>query len=712
MARPSRIRATPAASPEPAVGGERGLGRARGRARPGRCSCRRSRRSPAPRRGRPGPRPLRRAPARPAPTPCATSCAPKVSIASRASRRERSGPRSVGGERGAQVVGGAAVAVRGPRLGPGGAQVRSAAAAAGANAETRPTPAAAASAVAWPGQRPLAPPAGRRWAAAAPSPAARWWRAVSDGSASSASSARASSPCSLPRSPAPSPAVTVSATRSCAVAQPRSPSRTSPAAVSAASASSTARGSAPAAVARVCAGASRASSASSASTSARRPRLPGRAAPDRAALPRPAELRRLPRAAAASRAAHVPSAAATSAPRAASSRSTSATANGVPSVDSNAAPEVGSRPGRDRGIRQRPQPDLDGGARTAQAVEDVGRQLLGPVREHGGQPRQPGQRRPEQGEAAGVGPLQVVDDEQRTLAHRALQQPQAAREHERAAALGVQGDGRTPSSGSSTASAARACAGSVAARSASERLPQHRAGEPPRLGALGQERPRREHRHRAGPRQLGQQPRLARPRHAAEQHEAARGHGGPQPVQLDRPADEARARRTRAPGRRPAARWATSPRSNASCSRSTSATGRRRARRPAARADVARAASAPAGSPAAASASASTSTADSASGSSATASAAWAAAARGSPTPRRRAPRAGTPRCAPGAGDRGGAGPVGVGVLGQRLAPQRERFGAGRAAAAGSPARARCDRGQELVDVDGARAPARTPRSP
>ena len=270
-----------------------------------------------------------------------------------------------------------------------------------------------------------------------------------------------------------------------------------------------------------------------------------------------------------------------------------------------------------------------------------------------------------------------------------------------------------PSSGSSTASAARACPGSVAARSASTRLPQHRPGEPPRLGAFREERARREHRHRAGPAQLGQQPRLARPGHAAEQHELARGHGGRAAGPARPPGRRRRAPRTRAPGRPTRRTCATSPRSSARCSRSTSGDG----------------------STPSSSASRSRSVA---SGGQRT---------RGIARRRQRLGQHEHGRLGEGVvGDRvggvggrgarvaegrrgtrgehahlgagpaqalpGRAGPGGVGVLGQRLAPQRERFGAGRRGRRGVVGTGAVDRRQELVDVDGAPSAARTPRCP
>ena len=285
------------------------------------------------------------------------------------------------------------------------------------------------------------------------------------------------------------------------------------------------------------------------------------------------------------------------------------------------------------------------GPSTGRRRRQVEGRLVGPEGEDGRQAGQPGQRGREEGEAAGVGPLQVVDDEHGAVADGRGEQLDPAGEHERAPGLAVERHVGAvdlgQQDGQRGADARREPVGEV--RVERERLPQHRARQPPGLAPLGQEGAAGEDGQRRRP---GSPPPPAatcpprRPRRAPR----PRGRRAP------RAAGRARRRGRRRPGRRTSARArlrrlrpygaavaAVRLREPALPEQRLPQPRRLRRRVDAqlvAQPDRRRssAASAPARSPAAASACACTTAADSRSGSAATASAAYPAAVAASPS--------------------------------------------------------------------------------
>ena len=332
-------------------------------------------------------------------------------------------------------------------------------------------------------------------------------------------------------------------------------------------------------------------------------------------------------------------------------------------------------------------------AEVAQLGHRGRRHLVGPQGEHGGEPGQPGQRRAEQGHAAGIGPLQIVDDEQRT--RRRWPPPAPAAPRPAAAPAGSRPSdavtGRRPARAAArraprgpapAAPSATAASTAIASRS-SERASPHasaRSGRNARAATTGSAVP--------PPDQLGDQPRLARTRGPGEGHDAAPLDRVPQRRRARRPARRTRARRNgggrvaSGAGTATPAAAGTSPRSSASCRRSTSGEGSMPSSSASAVRSSASRASAPAGSPTAASARASSQ---------------HGRLPQRFGAPRRRRPAPARCRGSPSASaaaaarshtstwsrssrSRSVAGPLGVGVLGQRLAPQRQRRRAGRAA--------------------------------
>ncbi|ODV03601.1 MAG: hypothetical protein ABT15_22490 [Pseudonocardia sp. SCN 73-27] len=180
-----------------------------------------------------------------------------------------------------------------------------------------------------------------------------------------------------------------------------------------------------------------------------------------------------------------------------------------------------------------------------QRVEDVRAGLGGPVRQHGRERPDPGQHGPQERETAGIGPLQIVDD-QRRAGH--LQHVQATGEDQRTAALAVEGGGSGVDLGEQRGERAPRAGGQGVGDSGVEgqRLAQQRPREPPRLVAFGEVGLRGDDGHVRRPSELGQQPGLPCPRRTGQADDAPRRDRGPQPTQLVVATDERRPR-----GRRP-----------------------------------------------------------------------------------------------------------------------------------------------------------------
>ncbi len=169
--------------------------------------------------------------------------------------------------------------------------------------------------------------------------------------------------------------------------------------------------------------------------------------------------------------------------------------------------------------------------------------LVGPEGQDGRQAGQPGQRGREEGEAAGIGPLQVVDDEHGAVADGRGEQLDPTGEHERAPGLAVERHVDAvdlgQEDGQRGADTRREPVGQV--RVECERLPQHRARQPPGLSPLGKEGAAGEDGKRDVPGRLRHEPRLPRTGDPAERHHLAGADRRAQPGELRVSADEGQA---------------------------------------------------------------------------------------------------------------------------------------------------------------------------
>ena len=131
-------------------------------------------------------------------------------------------------------------------------------------------------------------------------------------------------------------------------------------------------------------------------------------------------------------------------------------------------------------------------------------------------------------QARAVGPLEVVDEDQRTRAGRRLEQQPGALGRERAPALAIDGDAsalvRLCELGEDVAERddREPRQGAGRERVEGQRLPEERARETPRLVPLGGHRRRAHHRHLGAARELVEEPGLARAARARHEHDPLR----------------------------------------------------------------------------------------------------------------------------------------------------------------------------------------------
>ena len=209
----------------------------------------------------------------------------------------------------------------------------------------------------------------------------------------------------------------------------------------------------------------------------------------------------------------------------------------------------GAQRGAQRGVvgqpvdgrrRQRAQRELGDRARTGDPGHGGRVELVGAVREHHREPRQPVQHRGQQGDAGRIGPLQVVDDEHGALPGDQVQHPQPTGQQQRPPALTVQrgwhGGELREQPGQRVPDPRRQRVDHRRVRG--QRLGQQGPGQPPRLGPLTGEGPRGDHRQRRTTQRLGDQPRLAHPRGPAHRHDLPKSDRRAECGQLGVAADE------------------------------------------------------------------------------------------------------------------------------------------------------------------------------